>query len=526
MNNLHIFAIGGSGERVMYSLVMQLAAGMKINASKIYPIFVDNDAKSPALTKTRNLISYYNKQATNNDPKMGARPMRQAAGDPGGDVTFFSADIDEPKELIVDGRQMNTLTTFTSTNNSELKERIEKERQLLFSKDDLAMPLDAGFIGHPNIGSVILDSQQFQTQDFNDIMDKLGPNDGVMVIGSLFGGTGAAGIPLIINKLNQLGKQSQKGVVAILPYFKTGKNGTHGVKFDVHTDEFDLKTRAALMYYDEHMRDVDYIYYVGDRDNPATYIHSIGGNGNGNAGRDPQNNPAHPIEVMAALSVIDFANQVKPNSVIYKIPTWNFDKGSVNDSNLSDCPFDDFRRAVVKFQMLKNLFKYPTMLKNDIDEHRSFVENLGIDASLVEAVQEEVDYGNRQGTYPQSWGLNHIFKEWDKWLDDLIDKGGECGSKRKMAMVNKEMAVDEDNFTQVFFTNNDWGVAKVVQKGVFKKSLRPQDSEIKDMLEEGGDIIRRKNLFKENVEEKFKLSLLIRELSLGLDKVISENCTI
>ena len=50
MNNLYVFAIGGSGERVMKSLIMMLATGMPLGAKKLIPVFVDNDVNSNALT--------------------------------------------------------------------------------------------------------------------------------------------------------------------------------------------------------------------------------------------------------------------------------------------------------------------------------------------------------------------------------------------------------------------------------------------------------------------------------------------
>ena len=44
MSKIYIFAIGGTGSRVLKSLTMLLAAGVKTNASEIVPIIIDPDA--------------------------------------------------------------------------------------------------------------------------------------------------------------------------------------------------------------------------------------------------------------------------------------------------------------------------------------------------------------------------------------------------------------------------------------------------------------------------------------------------
>ena len=59
MNNLYVFAIGGTGERVMKSFVMMLAAGVKVGASQVRPVFIDNDAESRALTDCKEIIESY-----------------------------------------------------------------------------------------------------------------------------------------------------------------------------------------------------------------------------------------------------------------------------------------------------------------------------------------------------------------------------------------------------------------------------------------------------------------------------------
>ena len=43
MDRLFVFGIGGSGERVMRSLVMLVAGGMEMNCGTIVPVLIDSD---------------------------------------------------------------------------------------------------------------------------------------------------------------------------------------------------------------------------------------------------------------------------------------------------------------------------------------------------------------------------------------------------------------------------------------------------------------------------------------------------
>ena len=57
------------------------------------------------------------------------------------------------------------------------------------------------------------------------------------------------------------------GAVAVLPYFKLQGDDQANIidvdRWDVNSESFETKTRAALMYYDQYMKDqVDYQYYV------------------------------------------------------------------------------------------------------------------------------------------------------------------------------------------------------------------------------------------------------------------------
>lgn len=526
MNNLYVFAIGGSGERIMYSMLMMMAAGMPINAHTVIPVFVDNDEKSNALDKCTKLIKYYR------GPSKDGVGMHSLYADAElGDSaipSFAQVNIAEPRMLNLAGDQIGNLNSIIGriNNDDSLERAIGEERDLLFTTDDLEMPLNVGFVGNPNIGTVVLNSLSFQVDDFQSIKSDISNNDGVIVLGSLFGGTGAAGFPLIINKFYTEDEAHCPllGGVAVLPYFTlTDKDKTDGIldtdRWDVKSETFDTKTRAALMYYADYMKNMHYRYYVGD-DRRRQYEHYVGG--------DKQKNPVNMIEVMAALSIFDFAKQSKPDNIVYKRPQWRFkDDEDASVSNVSGILNKDLKRALIKFQMLKSLFFESCFLKDDIAQARSHVENIGFSTKHLEACVNE----GKINQYSQAWGLFHIFDEWDKWINDLRDEK----AKRQLQLFDKSQAVTIDNITKLFFSDDadGLGIARMLTRregSIFNRRtvIYPAKPDIAQQLTEAYRELYPRGSKNDaaNITDNQRLGKLLQILSLALDKVIDKNCAI
>lgn len=535
MNDLYVFAIGGSGERVMNSLLMALTAGTPIGANRLIPVFVDNDVKSKALTTSLDLIRYYRAEPKN-DGKVGAHTlytrMSAKATDWG---SFFATEIAEPAILNKNGDNLGSLNTIIGSLKPEdpLQKAIEEEKDLLFTTDDLDMPLNVGFVGNPNIGSVVLNSVSLQEEGFTDILGHIGNDDGVIVIGSLFGGTGAAGVPLIINKFKDTEKVAANnrpilGVVAVLPYFAIAeKDQTNNLinteRWDVNSDTFDTKTRAALMYYDDSVK-VDYMYYVGDGQNKALYPHFVGG--------EAQANPTHLAEVMAALSVVDFSKQPRPEHGEYKRPIWGFvnANGTASQvSNVSGIFNEDFRKAVVKFQLLEILFKENEFLKKYMAEHAPYTENIGFTPTMREAVYERGGWGK----YACAWGLNNLFAAWNRWLKDL----GKNDAKRCLVIFNASTAITRENVTSLFVTGREYGIAKTKKTKVGFGTIFGGGKEVteaeKPTINQALLSAYRKLPAAEQTQEYAlglsddqRLPKLLKIISDGLDIVMENNCNL
>lgn len=521
MNNLYVFAIGGSGERVMKSLVMMLAAGMPIGAKRLCPVFVDNDVDSNALNTCLDLINYYrsNPKVDQTD-KVGLHELCNN-GDATKVPSFAHVQIAKPVILNVAGSQIGNLDRIIGKldPNKEFEDAVIEERNLLFTQDDLDMPLTVGFVGNPNIGSVVLNSLSLQSDAFNTIYSDASTGDGVFVVGSLFGGTGAAGFPLIINKFRSEDNTHCPllGGVAVLPYFgiKVGDQA-HGLidttRFDVNSDTFTSKTRAALMYYDEYMRDMDYMYYVGDNGKRSLYEHYVGGK--------KQENPYNIIEVMAAMSVVNFSNKptdAPRSQVAYEIPLWDFDNETL--SNTTSIRNKALQRALVKFQMMKELFENKEFIEWSIVQKHLFVENIGFTEVMRKAVLEKASLSQ----YPKAWGLHNIFKQWDKWITELSSNR----VKRQMHLFNKD-GVTRENITQKFFADSKFGAAKTTQvreghifnRRTVTQALLP---EIEDALNKS---FKDAKINSGLISQEASLSLLLYIISNALDKVIDEKCNL
>jgi hypothetical protein len=292
---LYIFGIGGTVSRVLKSLLMLAASGVKIDADAIVPIIIDPDFANADVTRTIEQIKTYSaireKLAFN-------------------DVTknrFFETKI----EAVNDYR-----LGLNDTKNKKFREFIEystlsKENKalasMLFSEANLESDMEVGFKGNPNIGSVVL-NQFTESQDFIDFAAAFSPGDRIFIISSIFGGTGASGFPLLLKNLRGVGatvpnsdaiKHAPIGAITVLPYFAVKPN----VDSAIDSSTFIGKTKAALQYYEKNVNgdksSVNVLYYIGDERNKQ-YENEEGG--------ITQRNDAHIIELAAAMSIIDFAS--------------------------------------------------------------------------------------------------------------------------------------------------------------------------------------------------------------------------
>lgn len=325
MSKIYVFGIGGTGSRVLRSLTMLLASGVDCGGHTIVPIIIDPDASGGDLTRTATLMHNYI------EVRKGLRY------DDGCDNRFFQTEIREITQNFQLPLENSVQTKLfkESMGVSSMTPNNQYLMSMLFSEKNLNSGMNVGFKGNPNIGSVVL-NQFSQSQQFKDFANNFQPNDRVFIISSIFGGTGASGFPLLLKTLRSnksipnfaLINDSVIGGITVLPYFNVKQDS----KSEIDSTTFVSKTKSALAYYDNNItgnNSIDALYYVAD---------DINNSYNNIEGGSDQKNDAHIVELISALAIVDFANNINVRSpqTIHKEFGINDLKESTNDVVLSD----------------------------------------------------------------------------------------------------------------------------------------------------------------------------------------------
>lgn len=294
---IYVFAIGGSGARVLRSLVMLLAAGVEIDA-EIVPIIIDPDNGAGNLEESVVLMKQY---SSLRNQSLGVDKL----------VCFTTPLEPLPNnEFLVPlndvaGKKFQDYIQLTA-GMSEASSALVRS---LFSREHLDLDMEVGFKGSPNIGSVVLGQFEESSvyQDFVADFTNGGGDKRIFIISSIFGGTGASGFPTLLKTLRSspnIVADAHIGAVSLLPYFAVQNDPDSAID----SSTFYAKTRAALSYYVDNIvsnDNIDDLYYIGD-DAAETYENHEGG--------AEQKNPASFVELVAALSLVDFAKRPVPNA--------------------------------------------------------------------------------------------------------------------------------------------------------------------------------------------------------------------
>lgn len=359
MAKLFLFAIGGTGSRVVKALTMLLASGIKINNTEsIIPIIIDPDSANGDLNRTVDLLKSYKeireKGASDKSDFFSTKIQSlDELGDGGFVSDNFKFDIDGVKEQL--------FKEFIGYSELDLNNRAFTS--LLFSKANLSADMDVGFKGNPNIGSVVLN--KFKSSDFfRKFANNFDENDRVFIISSIFGGTGAAGFPLILKNIRDADhptphhsflRDAKIGAVTVLPYFGVRKNE----ETTIDSNTFVSKTKAALSYYARNVsgnRSINALYYIGDK---------VVNEQEGADGANKQVNKAHFVELASALAIVDFMSisdsdlgvaARKANNPKYFEFGLKKESASISFNDLAQKTFDIIAKPVTKYSLFRSFY--------------------------------------------------------------------------------------------------------------------------------------------------------------------------
>jgi hypothetical protein len=308
---LYIFGIGGTGSRVIKSLVMLLAAGVKLKNGfdTVVPIIIDPDTENGDLNRTKDILRLYQEVRNQiKDPddffKQELKTVNELA-DPKNKT--ISPDYFQFKLNDVDSTTFGQYIAFDALSDEYKKSKDDKSFvKLLYSNSNLNSDLSIGFKGNPNMGSIVL-NQFTNSEDFKRFGQTFGHEDAIFIINSIFGGTGAAGFPLLLKNLrgntNLLNyaqiKDAPIGGLTYLPYFTLDKQG------EINAESFEEKAKIAIDYYNRtiiNQRKLNVLHFIGNRGNTNAEGYAVGG--------AEQKNKAHFLEIAGTLAIIEFCKNI------------------------------------------------------------------------------------------------------------------------------------------------------------------------------------------------------------------------
>lgn len=257
----YVLAIGGTGNKVLESIVYGAAADAfywinpqtdeRIPIDDIHMLSVDVDASCGNTTRAKMACAYYERVQNNMEQlnrkhrgfhtKLKLRQWNMSS---------------EVRELSIDAQVKNHKTDQPLANT-------------LFNKTESSLEYSEGFRGHPDLGVLffsdllekINDPRRKNVQDdFLDVLADirrdldLGDPVCVALVGSIFGGTGASGIPILSKYLRETfasyGDQFRMSVTLMLPYYKVPASAANEeVEIVINSTVFMDKAKTALDYY-------------------------------------------------------------------------------------------------------------------------------------------------------------------------------------------------------------------------------------------------------------------------------------
>ncbi len=319
----YLISIGGTGAKCLEAFVHMNAMGLITSPEAIHIICVDQDASNGNLSKAREAVGAYNNAYEVMAPQekffKNALVMAENTWSP---VPPTANKI------------LNLKSIFERSNMNTKERDLDCLFDALFSEEEQNTVLTEGFRAHPAIGAAVIGANMnMETEGsvWKAMVDEIAENKAkIFFLGSVFGGTGAAGFPniaKIIRKYfddkaanNNPDKAKDKkdervkmGGCLMLPYFNFPKAEEKNMidpddptkKIIVpDSGKFKASTYAALNYYDASnlVGDIfDVVYLLGDQLEMKI--------GKYRPGQKDQKNKAHYLEMLAALAACEFFNK-------------------------------------------------------------------------------------------------------------------------------------------------------------------------------------------------------------------------
>lgn len=321
-----LIGIGGTGAKIVESALYVLASGIG-PADAVHVGLIDQDNSNGNVERTErllNLICRMQQELTTGSNKLDWTDANEAER-----TALLSIPL---RKLFADRDQAHWRPAPEKLTN--LRDILQHDRMTAAQRDlfDLLfrpagapeaekeqdLVLAEGYRGRAHVGSAaLLSALHHDSPEFLTTMKELmrnGSNTGgevrIMLAGSLFGGTGAAGFPTVARSLDRLRQPGNTdrikadavhiGGVLMLPYFGFRDPDDSSANV-ITTAQLLPQAKVAVNYYDRLIEQegvFDHLYICGWEKMIELNYHE--------PGRVEQRNPALLPELVAALGVVDF----------------------------------------------------------------------------------------------------------------------------------------------------------------------------------------------------------------------------
>ncbi len=319
MNINVLLGVGGTGAKVVESALHVLLSGFGPDEgpTEVHVGLVDQDAANGNTVRTKELLDSIVRLQTDLRPG-GPDPLDHGdAARPGSPFArvklrpLFEGGVWRPAS-----GERQTLAQLLERNSLGPDHKGLFDALFLPGEEEQDMPLGLGYRGRAHLGSAALLDSLTPDSEFvrrlAELMDQTGQGRTLrlFIVGSAFGGTGAAGFPTLSRTLHRMRRDTPRGRTRdvriggclMLPYFGFSDPADEGANV-VRASELLPQTRTALEFYDRLLEDpearpFDRLYLTG-----WSRWFQLGYHRAGN--RDQVNPPLAP-ELVGALAAIAF----------------------------------------------------------------------------------------------------------------------------------------------------------------------------------------------------------------------------
>lgn len=339
---IYAIGVGGSGAKCIEAVTFLHAIGIYGANCELNTLLIDADSTNGNLTRTQQNIErtkdYYALFGQGFSNFMSKQINHWGTWNPLGD--FVDMSFEEMLEFYYE-------------------DPLQDIFQVLYEPQEREMNFDVGFRGRPPVGSAILGTLKIESdtdQRRHTPLDKMlfeidgGADYSIHLFGSIFGGTGAAGVPSLAKLIhdrfknnNEKANDNKKANIEInasilLPYFGFDRPPAEEKVF-AEKRFFKLNTQAALKFLHHQSMDKSIfknIYLIGD---------SLSKKYTSKTGGEEQNNDAHFVELYAALAikdVIDRPVKKAERSTLNDTQVYYICRGREDALTWGDFPDDDW----------------------------------------------------------------------------------------------------------------------------------------------------------------------------------------